>query len=331
MHVHGHGVKRTSLLLQVSVAVTLAYIIVLVIAGVRANSLALLSEAGHNFSDLLALVLSWIAVWFQSRPADTSRTYGYNRAGVLAAFVNALTLIVIAGWIFWEAVERLRAPVTVQPRVMMVVAAIGVVLNGSIAFMLARAGKDVNLRSAIIHQIGDTLSTGAVIVGGFAISLTGQNWIDPALSFAIAIMVLWSSLGIMRETLNILLEGTPRGLHLNDIAEEMRAAEGVVDVHDLHVWSLGSEMHALSCHIIIDDIPPSASAKILQSVNDRLGTRFHIHHTTIQFEHVECVIQDGCAMPVPECCAPNSDGHGHTHSHDDSHDHTHSHSHGHSH
>jgi len=325
MHVHAHGVKRTSLLLQVSAAVTLAYIVVLVVAGVRANSLALLSEAGHNFSDLLALVLSWIAVWFQSRPADTSRTYGYNRAGVLAAFVNALTLIVIAGWIFWEAVERFRTPVTVQPRIMMMVAGVGVALNGGIAMLLARAGKDVNLRSAIIHQVGDTLSTAAVIMGGAVIALTGKNWIDPALSCAIALLVLWSSIGIMRETLNILLEGTPRGLHLKDIVEEICAADGVIDVHDLHVWSLGSEMHALSCHITIDDIPPSASTAILQAVNDRLGARFHIHHTTVQFEHEECATQDGCAMPVPECCDPNAETHGHAHGHDHSHSHEHSH------
>lgn len=321
MHVHAHGIKRTSLLLQLSAVVTLAYIIVLVVAGVRAHSLALLSEAGHNFSDLLALVLSWIAVWFQTRPADHSRTFGYARAGVLAAFVNALTLILIAVWIMWEAIDRFRNPVTVHPNIMMWVAAIGVVLNGGIAIMLARAGNDVNLRSAIIHQVGDTLSTAAVIVGGAAIAMTGLQWIDPALSCAIALMVLWSSIGIMRETLNILLEGTPRGLHLKDIAAEIRATEGVHDVHDLHVWSLGSEIRALSCHITIADIPLSASAAILQAVNERLGQRFHIHHTTVQMEHEICVETDGCSMPVPECCDPHtaaqshSNAHGHSHSH----------------
>jgi len=327
MHIHTHGGKRTSLMLQFSAVATLLYIAILLVAGYRAHSLALLSEAGHNFSDLLALLLSWFAVWVQERPADADRTYGYHRAGVLAAFVNAMTLVIIAAWIAWEAIERLRNPVEVHPNLMMVVSAIGVVLNGIIAFVLMRAGSDVNLRSAILHQVGDTLSTAAVLVGGAIIYFSGKFWVDPALSFGIAALILWSSFGIVRETLNILLEGTPRGLSLADITKEICGTEGVLDVHDLHVWSLGSEMRALSCHITIADIPPSESAAILKAVNDRLGKRFHIHHTTVQFEHMECAIQDGCAMPTPECCSGQEAAHSHAHDHGDGHPHEHEHGH----
>jgi cobalt-zinc-cadmium efflux system protein len=147
-------------------------------------------------------------------------------------------------------------------------------------------------------MLGDTLSTAAVIGGGWAILWTGQHWIDPALSLGIAALILWSSLGIIRETLNILLEGTPRGMELARITDAIRDVEGVNDVHDLHVWSLGSETHALSCHISIADIPPSASERILHDVRDMLSSRFRIRHTTIQFEHAVCEIADGCVIPI---------------------------------
>jgi cobalt-zinc-cadmium efflux system protein len=306
MHSHGH----TRSVLRFSLVATLLYIVVLVIAGVRAHSLALLSEAGHNLSDFLALLLSWVALYFQARPANSSKTFGYHRAGVLAAFINAISLIVIAAFIFYEAIIRLRAPVEVRPGVMMAIAAIGVVMNGIIAGMLWGSSRDVNIRSAFIHQLGDTLSTAAVIVGGFAISLTGQTWIDPVLSLAIAAMILWSSFGIIRETLNILLEGTPRGLKLDDLSAAIVACTGVQDVHDLHVWSIGSEIHALSCHVLIADIPPSESERILRDVKSCLADRFHIHHTTIQFEHAGCEVAHECVMPVDVGSA-----HSHTHRH----------------
>jgi cobalt-zinc-cadmium efflux system protein len=181
---------------------------------------------------------------------------------------------------------------------MMAVAAVGVVMNGAITFMLHGSSRDVNVRSAFIHMLGDTLSTATVIVGGWVILWTGQNWIDPALSLAIGALILWSSFGIVRETLNILLEGTPKGVSMELLAAAMKEVEGVRDVHDLHVWSIGSEMHALSCHIAIADIPPSASDSILRDVKDRLARQFRISHTTIQFEHENCEIAHGCVLPV---------------------------------
>lgn len=300
--------------LRLSLIATIAYVVLTLLAGLRAHSLALLSEAGHNASDALAILLSFVAVWFQTRPPNDRKTFGYQRAGVLAAFLNALTLIVISVWIALEAIHRFTQPTVVQPRIMMYVAAAGVFMNGIIAAMLWRVSHDVNIRSVFIHMLGDTLSTAAVIVGGAVILVTRATWIDPGLSLAIAALILWSSLAIVRETLNILLEGTPRGISLVDIRSTLAAIDGVADVHDLHVWSLGSNTHALSSHVTIADIPPSESNLILDRINGVLRERFHIHHTTLQFEHVVCETAHGCLVAVEEA------GEHHHHHH---HHHTH--------
>ena len=302
MHAHAghHGNERATRILRFSLVVTLAYIVLLVVAGIRSHSLALLSEAGHNLSDFFALLLSLIAVYLQSRPPSATKTYGYHRAGVLAALANAASLVAVSVLIFYEAFKRLRNPQQVHAEVMIGVAAAGVVMNGVIAFLLYRTGRDVNLRSAFLHEIGDTLSTAAVIAGGWVILATGQNWIDSALSFGIGALILWSGFGIVRETLNILLEGTPRGIKLERVEAAIREIDGVNDVHDLHVWNLGSETRALSCHISIADIPPSASERILRDVRGCLHTEFHIDHTTIQFEHAVCEVAHGCVIPVTE-------------------------------
>ncbi len=299
MHAHS-GDERTTKILQVSLLVTAAYIGLLVVAGIRAHSLALLSEAGHNLTDFVALLLSLVAVYLHSRPPSATHTYGYHRAGVLAALVNSASLVAVSFLIFYEAVRRIQQPQPVQAHLMMWVAAAGVVMNGAIAFMLYRTNHDVNIRGALLHEIGDTLSTAAVIAGGWAILATGQFWIDAALSFGIGALILWSSFGIMRETLNILLEGTPRGMKLERVEASIREIDGVNDVHDLHVWSLGSETSALSCHISIADIPPSASERILREVKERLYHDFRIDHTTIQFEHAVCEVAHGCVIPVAE-------------------------------
>src|SRR6266404_2421927 len=301
MHMHAHGGgEKTSRILRVSLLVTAAYIGLLVVAGIRAHSLALLSEAGHNLADFVALLLSLVAVHLHSRPPSATHTYGYHRAGVLVALVNAGSLVAISFLIFYEAIRRIQQPQAVHAATMMWVAAAGVVMNGAIALMLYRTNRDVNVRSALLHEIGDTLSTAAVIAGGWAILVTGQFWIDPALSFGIGTLILWSSFGIMRETLNILLEGTPRGMKLDRVEAMIREIDGVNDVHDLHVWSIGSETSALSCHISIADIPPSVSERILKDVKECLHQDFRIDHTTIQFEHAVCEVAHGCVIPVSE-------------------------------
>jgi cobalt-zinc-cadmium efflux system protein len=286
--------------LRISLGVTIVYVVLLVVAGLRAHSLALLSEAGHNLSDFLALLLSLVAVYLEGRPPSATKTYGYRRAGVLAALVNALSLVFVAFLIFYEAFQRLQHPAQVRAGVMIWVAAAGVAMNGAIALLLWRSGRDVNVRSALLHEVGDTLSTAAVIAGGFAILWTGQYWIDAALSYGIGALILWSSFGIVRETLNILLEGTPRGMSVGAVEAAMREIAGVSAVHDLHLWSIGSENHALSAHVKIADMTTSESDAILREINEKLGRGFGIHHTTIQLEHVVCEKANGCAIAVGE-------------------------------
>jgi len=316
-HAHGHahfhaapGQDQSGVagVLRLSLLITLAYVALLVVAGIRAHSLALLSEAGHNLSDFIALGLSWFAVYLESRPASATKTFGWRRAGVLAALANSATLVVVAFLIFYEAFKRLRNPGEVHASTVIWVAAAGFVMNGIIAYILYRASRDVNLRSAFLHQFGDALSTAAVIAGGVAIMMTGQHWIDPALSIGIGALILWSSFGILRETLNILLEGAPRGVSLEKVEAAILAVPGVNYVHDLHVWSISSETHAVSCHVGIEDIPPSESACILRDVNAKLLHDFGLGHTTIQFEYIACNVADGCVMPAVE---GHSHGHGH--------------------
>ena len=307
---HGHShVHATGKVLQLSLLATLALVIVELIAGIRANSLALVSDAGHNFTDALALLLAAIAFYLQSKPADDSRTFGYHRAGVLAAFVNALTLMVIAAYIFYEAWQRFMAPRAVGERALVAVATLSLIVNAGIMWGLHRdRAHDVNIRAAYIHMLGDALSSVALIGGGLVIYFTGWNRIDPLLSAFIGALILWTAWDITRESLNILLEGLPRGMCLENVTGAMRAVEGVIDVHDLHIWSLGSSTHALSCHVLIEDMPTSESRAILARLNDVL-CGFHIHHTTVQFEHQACALSD------TRCDIRATQSHHHEHAH----------------
>ena len=311
-------------ILKLSLGLTFLYILATFIFGLRAHSLALLSEAGHNISDFLALALSFFAVYLQGRPATDERTFGYQRAGVLAGFVNALTLIVLSLWLGMAAIHRFAVPVNVRPNLMMYVAAAGVLMNGAIAGLLWRFSGDVNIRSVFLHMLGDTISTAAVIVGGLLIRLTGLEWIDPLLSLLIAAMILWSSWSIVRETLHILLEGTPRSVDLNEIRAAMQKVEGVQGVHDLHVWSLTSQSHALACHAQVTEMPLTNCEALLDRLNHELRDHFGIHHTTIQIEITNCATVDGCSSPPPPEVV---DGHSHHHHGPGGHHHGHAHAH----
>ncbi len=313
MHMVASNSGRMQRVLIFSLAATLCYVLATLYFGIRAHSLALISESGHNASDMLAIALSFVAVYFQRRPATAEKTFGYQRAGVLAAFVNALTLIVLAVWIGVSAVHRLYAPVAVQPRLMIAVAAAGVLMNGVIAALLWSSSGDVNIRSVFLHMLGDTLSTAAVIAGGAGILYFHLTWIDPALSLLIAAMILWSSASIVRETLNILLEGTPRNVQLSRVQTAIAQVPGVLDVHDLHVWSLGSSSHALASHVLIGEMPMSECSSILDAINCALRDGFHITHTTIQFEIRGCETTHGCSAP------PEVEEAAHAHHHDHAH------------
>ncbi|OFW08974.1 MAG: hypothetical protein A3H27_01660 [Acidobacteria bacterium RIFCSPLOWO2_02_FULL_59_13] len=292
MHAHGWG---TGSVLKISIWLMLALALAEGVAGYLINSLALLSDAGHNFTDSLALVLAWFAFYLQSKPPTESKTYGYHRAGVLAAFVNALLLVALALYIFYEAYERLRFPQEVNAKWMMLVAGFGFLVDAGVSLALLRRIKgDVNIRTAFLHTAWDAVSTAAIVVGGWMIQRTGIWQIDPLLGFLIGGLILWSSVDIIRETLNILLEGLPRGLKLDRVVEAMLRVPGVEEVHDVHVWSLGSNVHALSCHVTIADIPPSESSEILRRLNEVVDQEFHIGHTTIQFEHAVCDTTQTC-------------------------------------
>jgi cobalt-zinc-cadmium efflux system protein len=313
-HGHGHSHNHadhfgTGAILRWSLMATALFVVVEIIAGLKANSLALLSDAGHNFTDALALGLAWVGFRLQTKPADEIKTYGYQRASVLSAFVNALTLVALSVWIMYEAVLRLQSPAKVDEATMIWVAALGLVMNLGIMLALRAASRDdLNIRSAFVHMLGDALGSVAIVAGAIVIRSTGWQQVDPILSILIAALIVYSAWDIIRESLNILLEGLPRGIRLNDVVAATKAIEGVLDVHDLHIWSLGSKSHALSCHVLIEDVPPSASDAILRRINLMLEKSYAIGHTTIQFEHMSCAISEsGCAIPVRD---PH---HGHSH------------------
>jgi cobalt-zinc-cadmium efflux system protein len=300
LHSHHHHAAGTGRILQWSLAATLSFVALEVFAGIRSHSLALLSDAGHNATDALALLLATFAFYLQSRGANERKTYGYHRAGVLAAFLNALVLVLLSLWIFWESYQRLLAPEAVAENWMMAIACGGLVLNGGIMWGLhSSQANDINVRSAFVHMLGDLLGAAAILIGGVVIHFTGWLRVDPLLSIVIAALIVWTAWDIIKESLNILLEGLPRGLELNEVQAAMCCVKGVLDVHDLHIWSIGSSSHALSCHVLIEDVPPSASNCVLHDINHILLDKFHICHTTVQFEHVNCAVSEvGCVIPV---------------------------------
>jgi cobalt-zinc-cadmium efflux system protein len=304
VHSHAHNeTPATGRVLGWSLVATAGFVVVELVAGIEARSLALLSDAGHNFTDALALLLAWFGFWLQSKPADKSKTFGYQRGGVLAAFINAMTLVALSAWIFYESWHRLRNPEPVRETLMMVVAGCGMLVNGGIMWGLRSARHhDINVRSAFVHMLGDFLGSIAIIAGALVIRYTGWAQVDPVLSILIGALIVWTAWDIIRESLDILLEGLPRGLKLDDVVASLRAVDGVLGVHDLHIWSLGSSTHALSCHVLIEDVPPSASNCILERVREVLAHRFRIHHSTVQFEHVGCELAKNgcCVIPTAE-------------------------------
>ncbi len=293
-HSHNHHHAGTGRVLGWSLAITAGFVVLELITGLQAHSLALISDAGHNFTDALALVLAAVGVYVQGKPASDTKTYGYHRAGVLAAFVNALSLIALTGFILWESYERLISPQAVGETTMMVIAGVGLVVNVAIMMGLQSRKDDINIRAAWVHMLGDAVGSVAIIIGAIIIRFTGWLRVDPILSIIIAILILWTAWDIVKDALNILLEGLPAGVELQQVIAAMRTVAGVIDVHDLHIWTLGSNIHALSCHVVIDDQPPSSSEAILRQLNSVLDDGFHINHTTVQFEHTRCAATESC-------------------------------------
>lgn len=281
-HNHAHGMaKRT---LRLAFFLTMIILVAELTGGLLANSLALLSDAGHVVTDIFALGLAWFATAQAERPANARKTFGYHRVGILAALVNAITLILIAIAIIWEAVLRFQHPEPIQPLIMFISAGIGIAVNLFIGFGLQKESDNLNVRAATLHVFGDVGASVGVIVAALIILLTGWTIADPILSIGIAVLIAVGAWRILRETADILLESVPATISLPTLVRDMRAIKGVRDVHDLHVWSITNEMYALSCHALIYDVPTSKSSDMLQSLNIMLADKYHIGHTTIQFE-----------------------------------------------
>jgi cobalt-zinc-cadmium efflux system protein len=289
-HTHLNEISHhTGTRLIISLALTLAFVIVELVAGWSANSLALLTDAAHNFTDVIALGLAWHAIRLAAKPAHSGRTFGYHRAGILIALVNATTLAVIALGIFYEAFHRFQSPLLVQTDILIVVAIVAFVVNTGTALLVRRGSEnDLNLKSAYLHLMGDAASTFAAILAGIGIALTGWQWLDPLVSVFIGGFIIWNAWGIIRETVEILLEGTPRDVDVDAIVHDLEQVDGVRGVHDLHVWSITQSMRSLAAHVDTDDISISASASIQREINNMLFQKFGIAHATLQFECAEC-------------------------------------------
>jgi len=297
-HAHGASHHRNRRALRRSLMVTLALLAVEAVGGWLANSLALLSDAAHMASDAAALGLSLFALWFARRPAPADKTYGYHRTEVLAALANATGLLVLAGLILHEAYERVLAPPEVAGPLMLAVAAAGLVANAASAWMLHSGDVrgNLNLRGAFLHVVGDLAGSVGAILAAAVISLTGWTLVDPLVSGLIALMIIVSGWRLMRDTLNVLMEGTPAGLSYAEVEQALREQPGVANVHDLHIWTITSGFPALSCHLVMT--PEATSQHLLQQVRAMLEERFGLRHVTIQVEG-EHQVDRACAICGP--------------------------------
>jgi len=299
-HGHDHGLTLSGKRLGLSILITLTFVVGEAIAGYFAHSLALLSDAGHNFADALALIFSWYGLWIAHRPSTSKRTFGYHRVGILSALVNAVSLVLIALLIFWEAFSRLRSPEPVESTAMIVVALIAVLINTIISLWLRSAAKhDLNVRSAYLHMLGDAVSAAGVVIAGVIVAFTGVSIADPVVSILIGLLIVWSSWGILKESVNVLLESIPEGMDMDAVERAICEVDGVLAVHDLHVWTIGSGIIACSCHITVGEQSVREGQNVLRGVNEVLNHKFKIAHATIQVEVEGCDPDDMyCAMKI---------------------------------
>src|SRR5215831_8159539 len=275
---------------------TLSLVVAEVFGGILGRSVALLNDAVHNLSDVPALGISYLAMRWAERPADSEKTYGYHRAGTLAAFTNAFVLVLLSLWLGYEAVQRFRSPVEVIEEWMIWTSVAALAVNGGITLALVRGRGDLNLRSILIHNFGDALSNIAIIIGAIVIGRTGAHWIDPLLGLAIGLLVLWSSIAILRESSHILLEGRPHDLQVEEVARAILTVEGIQEVHDVHLWSLGGGHNALSLHARIPDMHMDECECLLEAIRHVAAKQFHIEHIIVQFERAGLLAKSGYVM-----------------------------------
>src|SRR5689334_7009736 len=302
-HEHGHaGHAHPTLqpsVLGWAMVFTIGLVVAEVFGGFIGRSVALLNDAVHTFSDVPALGISYLAMRWAERPADTEKTYGYHRAGTLAAFTNSFVLVLLALWLGYEAVERFRSPVHVVEEWMIWTSVAALAVNGGITLALVRGRGDLNLRTILIHNFGDAISNVAIIVGAIFIRMTGAPWIDPLLGLGIGVLVLWSSIGVLRESSHLLLEGRPHDLQVEEVARAILTVEGVEEVHDVHLWSLGGGHNALSLHARIPDMHMDECERLMDAIRQVAAKQFHIEHTTVQLERAGLPAKSGYVMPEP--------------------------------
>lgn len=300
-HHHSHSENlRISRKLTIATTANLVVVAAEIALGIYAGSLALIGDALHNLTDAAALLIALIAVRLQQRAPTAVLSFGYQRAGVLAAFINAGMLVAFTLFIFRESWERLRAPHEVQTTVMLITAAVALVVNSATAFSIHHESRDdVNIRGAFVHMIGDAVASAGIIVAAVLIRLTGTAVWDAVVSIAIGLLILWSSWGVLRESVNLLLEGTPAGIEPGVVTTALGEIEGIYGVHHLHIWALGPSNPALSCHLMVGDVPISTTARLLDEVNAMLKREYGIVHTTIQLEYARCAEDDPFCVPLP--------------------------------
>jgi cobalt-zinc-cadmium efflux system protein len=295
-HTHIHIADLTDSTIRrlaLSLALTVLFVVVEVVTGFFANSLALLTDAAHNATDVGALALTWWALRYTTKASNSEKTYGYHRAGILVALVNSTSLVLISVGIFYDAYRRLLAPPEVKADVLIVVGLVAMVIN-LVTALLVRSGShhDLNLKSTYVHLMGDVLSTIGAVAAGIVIRFTDMDWVDPLASIFIGLLILWNAWGILRESINILMESTPKDVDMEALQADILKVEGVRGVHDLHVWSIAQSLRTLSAHILIDDIPISESMVIQAAVSDMLDHKYRISHATLQLECMGCISPD---------------------------------------
>lgn len=290
-----HPAKR----LIAAIAANTSFLIFEIVFGILAGSLALLADAAHNFSDSFALVLSLIAVRMMARPATQGKTFGYHRMGIIAAFINSMLIVLVCFFLFYEAVQRFMEPVEVKGAMVVIVAGLGFLVNGSMALLLWRGKEDLNLKSAFLHLFTDALVSLGVVVSGVVILLFGWSYIDPLITMVIGVFIIVSAFQILREAFHILMESVPRGVDYGRIVDDISAMPGVINLHDLHIWEIGSRLYSLSAHILVEDAMLGEYGGLAQDIKDMLRDRHKVVHATLELETEPCPPGEECRFDQP--------------------------------
>ena len=290
-HEHLHGPANFNRPFAIGIGLNVSFVIVEAFYGWQAGSLALLADAGHNLSDVGGLLLAWAAFGAARLKPDSRHTYGWRRGSILASFANAVILLIAMGSLIWEAIQRLQVPSPVQATTVMMVAGIGVLINGLTAWLFFAGSKDdLNLRGAFLHMAADALISLGVVVAGALYLWQEWSWIDPVVSLLIALVIVIGTWSLFRQSLHLLFDGVPDDIDLQAVRQCLLELPGVVAVHDLHVWAMGTAENALTAHLVIDKSPVDHDALLLQA-NDQLHARFEIRHLSLQCESTDYAMQ----------------------------------------